>query len=153
MIGTIASNTILNTALAEIKVTIIASTAMIMLVWDSTFTFVAIDREDVDRRWSRETSLVANSILTLIIDTSKFSEPSVAGSRATSDRGFCACARVHLVAVWVREATATARRGRAGADTTRLADKKFLEPTLNLGNRARRDPSWLLGLSNRACRG
>lgn len=101
-----ASNTILNAALAEIKVTIIASTAVIVLVGDSVFAVIAIDREDADCRWSRITSIVANSILTLLTDTSKFSEPSVTSSRATGDRDFGAGVGVHLVAVWEGEATA-----------------------------------------------
>jgi hypothetical protein len=82
----LAGNTILNTVLAEIEVAIITSAAVIMLIWDSGFTVVAVNGEDVDGRGSREAGVVADSILTLIIDTSKLGEPSISGSGATGDR-------------------------------------------------------------------
>lgn len=72
--------------MAKIEVAIIASAAVIVLIWDGTFTVVAVNREDVDRRGNRETSVVADSILTVIVNTSELSKPSIAGSGATGNR-------------------------------------------------------------------
>jgi hypothetical protein len=45
---TSAENTVIDTGLAEIKVTIIASAAVIVLIWDGIVAVVAVDREDAD---------------------------------------------------------------------------------------------------------
>jgi hypothetical protein len=92
----LACNTALNTALAEIKITIITSVAVIVLIWDGTFTVVAVNRKDADGRRSREAGVGADSILTLIIDASELSKPSVAGSGAAGNRDLGAWARIHL---------------------------------------------------------
>ena len=86
MVVALAGNTILNTVLAEVEVAIIASATVIMLIWDSGFTVVAVNGEDVDGRGSREAGVAADSILTLIIDASKLGEPSISGSGTTGDR-------------------------------------------------------------------
>jgi hypothetical protein len=84
----LACHAILNAALAEIKVAIIASAAVIMFIWNGTLTAVAVHRKDIDGRRSGKASSVADGILTVIIDPSKLSKPSVASSGATGDRDF-----------------------------------------------------------------
>ena len=85
MVITLACNAIFNASLAEIEVAIIASTAVIVLIWDSTFAVVAVNREDIDGRRNREAGIIADGILTFVVDTSKFSKPSITGSGTTGN--------------------------------------------------------------------
>jgi hypothetical protein len=87
---------IVHTALAKVKVTFITSAAMIMLIRNRLTALVAVDREYADRWGSWNAGVVANGILTLVGNGSKFCEPSIASSRTTSDGNLGGGARAHL---------------------------------------------------------
>lgn len=95
MVVALAGNAILNTAQAEIKVTLITGAAVVVLIWNGTFAVIAVNREYAGGRGSRETSVVANSILTFVVDASKLSKPSITGNGATVNGDFGAVA-IHL---------------------------------------------------------
>lgn len=81
-----AEDTIINTILAEIKVTVIASAAVIVLIWNGFGAVITINREDADGGRSCHAILHPKSILTLLGHTSKLRKPFIAGSRTTADR-------------------------------------------------------------------
>jgi len=64
VIITTTENSIVNTALTEVEVTIITGAAVIMLIGDGLAAIVAVDREDVDRKRDRSTTVIADGTLT-----------------------------------------------------------------------------------------
>ena len=156
MIIVLTSHTILNTALTEIEVTIIASAAVIVLIWNSNLTIVAVNGEDIERRGRGKAGVIADSILTIIIDASKFSKPPIASRAATGNWDIGARHLGYLLGNGCNISLQCTAAG-AGAEwslaltPTRLVDKEFLKSTLNLGDGAWGDPACLLRPGNRIC--
>jgi hypothetical protein len=139
---TSTENSVINAGLAEIKVAIITSAAVIVLVWDSIGAVVAVDREDAGRSWAA--SVVADSVLAFLGHTGKLSKPLVASSSSPSNGDFGAGWRSHLGRLLVLCVCGAAaggaddRRRGLGAET-RLVDKEVLEAILDLSNGSRAD--------------
>jgi hypothetical protein len=131
-----------DTALAKVKVAIVADAAVIMLIRHRLVAVVAVDREDTDSVRRRNASLVANGVLALIRNGCKFGKPFVTSSAATGDgdlsRGSFGCLWIMRAAgdfslIW---AASSARR----ATESRVVDQKLFESALKLV-----DGSWLHG--------
>jgi hypothetical protein len=90
MIITIAKSSGINARLAEVKITIIAGAAMVMLLGNLGTAFVAEDSENANSWRSAVTST-----LTIIGELSKLCEPLVTGSSTASDRNLGARAVIH----------------------------------------------------------
>jgi hypothetical protein len=144
-----AKDTPIDTALAEIIVAIIAGTAMIVLIWDRFTAVVAVNGEYADgRNWNRRSDCACTRLLTFIGQSSQLCKPLIPSSSASSNRDLSARTVVHSRNFFVMEhagnfslelTAARSHRWDAGCATgagSRLVDEEFLEPTLDLGNRA-----------------
>jgi hypothetical protein len=144
-----AKDTPIDTALAEIIVAIIAGTAMIVLIWDRFTAVVAVNGEYADgRNWNRRSDCACTRLLTFIGQSSQLCKPLIPSSSASSNRDLSARTVVHSRNFFVMEhagnfslelTAARSHRWDAGCASgagSRLVDQEFLEPTLDLGNRA-----------------
>jgi hypothetical protein len=80
VVVTTAENTSTDTGLAEVEVAIIAGAAVIVHIGNGLSAVIAVDREDTSSWASWDASIVADGILALIRDSSKFCKPSITGS-------------------------------------------------------------------------
>jgi hypothetical protein len=168
MIFALAENSVVNASLAEIKITILASAAVVMNIRDGLIAVVAINSEDADSLGG------SGALAALGRKRREFSKPLITGSGATSDWDFCAWTSVHsrslsvminACSILVEAAWDTAagrvddRRGpnmskgiRHSATDGRTrnvgsgGDQEILESTLKFGNRAWE--SYLLSVLN-----
>jgi len=97
VVHTVAENTVIDTGLAEIKVAIIAGTAVVVNIGDCGRAVVAVNREyaDCSRIWTFVVA-TAKSTLSLVGQASKLSKPSVTSSGTSGDWNLRARAGVHL---------------------------------------------------------
>lgn len=78
MVLTLADYSLIDTSLAEIIITILASAAVIVNIWDRFVAVVAVDSEDAN-------SLDCRALAAFVRERSKFSKPLVTSSGATGD--------------------------------------------------------------------
>lgn len=166
MIITTTGNTIINTSLAEVEVTIITSAAVIVCIGGRNLAVVAVDREDADSLWSwgggynRYTG-ACWAVIGQCRQTSKLSKPLVTGGSSAGDRDITVRAGVHSGGLLVVEhigdiSVQLAAAGRTagwlsewcegGGRALAAVDQELLESSLDLGN-----ASWvdgLLGIAN-----
>jgi hypothetical protein len=151
VILTTAENTVIDTGLAEIKVTIIAGTAVVVNIGDCLGAVITINGENADcgRSWAFIVA-ITNSTLSLIGQASELSEPSVTSSGTSGDWNLRARAGVHLgsipsrvipnrveslnvsLCVIARERVDEGRWGVVAKSW--VVDEEFLKSTLDLGN-------------------
>jgi hypothetical protein len=81
VILTAAENTVIDTGLAEVKVAVIAGTAVVVNIRDCFRAVIAINGEYADRSGSWACIVaIAKSTLSLVGQASEFSKPSVTSS-------------------------------------------------------------------------
>jgi hypothetical protein len=144
---TTAKNPLIDTGLTEVKVAIIAGTAMIVLIWNRFTAVVAVNGEYADSGSSR-CSCSCAGLLAFIRQSGQLCKPLVSSGSTTGNWNLSARAVVHSRSLLMMEHAGnlslelTAAKSHrwhacsAGGAGSRLVDEKFLESTLDFGNRS-----------------
>ena len=147
VIFTVASNSIINTGLTKIEISVITSAAVIVNIWDRIITIVAVHRIHTDCG----ASTCTKGILAFLRQFCNFCKPLLTIGHPSGDRNLDFGMRRHLIHlsldVGVVADWATAARGSwcgGNGDGSLVINKKLLETSLKITHAS--TISWLLSV-------